>query len=647
MQKTNISINPWQTSWFTAWQGIDPQRLKQKIIEVYLRSTDNLIHVEWDGMTEEWAIYVDLQIPAWATPNTEFEIGVTTWHVLQADGWIADWTLLVAKNADSEFQMLYADNGMVYYKKIDTREPFGASGFALETSIAELFSSSKAYSEWDVVMYEWDRYYAKEDLVAWAWNPAKRQHESVQEALENHVWGIQNDTTGTTDVIEKIWSGTKAEYDALTSYDPDIYYIITDQNWDALYIINNTDWTTGRVKSIWYGTKQEFDAIATKDPDCLYFVDIKYRTYTVVYNETESPNSQFVRYMDDATGMTRWSTDFDEFFGYSAVRLAEDWTETAEITQEDSGGAGKLDVTQLGTLTNGDDVMIKFPVRWIKIEKHGSQVWLSITEDPNKDWFQYYAFQNTWDIETNTSANTKPLYIGAYQSYHKPTTDTMLTVSGNPPMTSKTMAQFINYSTTKGAWWNMIWWYQTQLINAYYIMKYGRLDAQEQVWWWNSSGSSFTVCGLTNSQINATYGGGTNVSMKLFGLEDWRWNMEQLIGWVFVDSSNDVYVALHDFTANKDITESQYKKIGTANVSSSRWLYTVLWTNKWMFLPTSSGYQWNYDRYYCDRVALVWDGFIARWWMYTFQWWCWPFCLMMENTGTGSATVCSRLMYHK
>lgn len=85
---------------------------------------------------------------------------------------------------------------------------------------------------------------------------------------------IKNDTEWTTDIIEKIWSGTKAEYDLLWSYDPDTYYIITDEWWTALYIINNTTGTTGRIKSFWYGTLEEFNALTTKDSDCLYYVEV-------------------------------------------------------------------------------------------------------------------------------------------------------------------------------------------------------------------------------------------------------------------------------------------------------------------------------------------------------------------------------------
>ena len=86
-------------------------------------------------------------------------------------------------------------------------------------------------------------------------------------------WWIQNDTTGTTDVIEKIRSGTRQEYDALWTYDPDTYYIITDEGGNLEYIINNKTWTTGRVNSIRYWTQTEYDALTSYDTTCIYVVN--------------------------------------------------------------------------------------------------------------------------------------------------------------------------------------------------------------------------------------------------------------------------------------------------------------------------------------------------------------------------------------
>ena len=172
-------------------------------------------------------------------------------------------------------------------------------------------------------------------------------------------WWIQNDTTGTTDVIEKIWSGTKSEYDLLWTYDPDTYYIITDE-WEwREYIISNTTGTTQKitnirkgtqaeydllgtydskcyyiisdraepivnnrtgttwiVESIWYGTKAEFDLLATKDEKCIYVVDTPppvFDTPWVYHNATLwliSASSDWINWITIASSMLPWLYQF-------------------------------------------------------------------------------------------------------------------------------------------------------------------------------------------------------------------------------------------------------------------------------------------------------------------------------------------------
>ena len=122
-------------------------------------------------------------------------------------------------------------------------------------------------------------------------------------------------------------------------------------------------------------------------------------TITVSWTET-SDTSQFNPVWSDwAAWVTAWDTRFDQRFGYSGVRLSTAWVETADITQEESWWAWNLDITRLWTLTSGNNVMIKFPVRWIKMSKSWSTVTLSMTKALNKTWYQYYAFNRNWTIK--------------------------------------------------------------------------------------------------------------------------------------------------------------------------------------------------------------------------------------------------------
>ena len=111
-----------------------------------------------------------------------------------------------------------------------------------------------------------------------------------------------------------------------------------------------------------------------------------YKTYTIVWNEVSDPSQFFVRYEDDAVWKTQWSSDFDTFFWYSWVRLSSAWVETWTI-----------DLTNMSSetwLDSWDNVMVKFPIRWIKMSKSWNTVSLSITDNPNAEnkWFQYYAY---------------------------------------------------------------------------------------------------------------------------------------------------------------------------------------------------------------------------------------------------------------
>jgi len=340
---------------------------------------------------------------------------------------------------------------------------------------------------------------------------------------------------------------------------------------------------------------------------------VQERTFTVTFTEASNPESFNPTYSDDATWLTPWDTAFDEFFGYSAVRLSTAWVETAEITQAQSGWNGKLDITQLWTLTSGDNVMIKFPVRWIKMSKSWSTVTLSITDAiwKESDWYQYYAFQKTWDIEANASATveTYPLYLWTYLSYTD-TWNVLKSWSDKTPQWNFTMGNAITYAWNNGTWYTISWWYQRELINAYYMMKYGNPDSQTVVgrWYVDAVGtSSPIVTWWTNSQWNATYWEATwQYSMKLFWLEDWRGNQTQLVGWLFTDSNRNLYTAIHSFTANINTSESQYKLVWQYTPSTNTPnILAVVGTNKGMFYPLNTNRSSAHTTYWCDQGTVA------------------------------------------
>ena len=237
------------------------------------------------------------------------------------------------------------------------------------------------------------------------------------------------------------------------------------------------------------------------------------RTFTISWEEKSNMSSGWT-YSDDAVWLTAGDGAFDDFFWYSAVLLNTSWVETAEMKQSWWVFTGAM--TTLGNITNGDNVMIKFPVRWIKMSKSWSTVTLSITEELNKDWYQYYAHRKGSDIKD-------ALYLGAYKmsSWYK-------SWSWASPLWNQTRYTFRNWvkSAYDGSAWtnrySQITWFPRNYIIALYMMKYGNPNSTSVVWKWyiDTSISSATTTWWTNSQTSATYWtSSATTQMKLFWLE--------------------------------------------------------------------------------------------------------------------------------
>lgn len=423
----------------------------------------------------------------------------------------------------------------------------------------------------------------------------------------------------------------------------------------STFITMNDDWSSVQNDNLWWWVtwnvpmleEKEIKRVTIRPNGTERQIRPAERTFTVTFTETSNPSQFNPVYSDDAAWLTAWSTDFDEFFGYSAVRLSTAWVETAEITQAQSGWNGKLDITQLWTLTSGDNVMIKFPVRWIKMSKNGSAVTLSITDGLGREseWYQYYSFQNTWDIEANANntVTTKPLYIWAYLAYNN--SSTLKSWSGQTP-SYYTLENAITYAWNNGTWYTIMGYYQRQYISALYMMKYGNPDGQTQIGRWYVWGSSYASTWWTNSQTYASYWTTSNTTqMKLFGLEDYRWNKYQWIGWLFLDSSKNVYTALHTFTTSTSTSQTQYKNTGSA-IPWNWELKEIVGNNKAMFLPLSQVSNSSYNTYYCDNTVCAANRFAVVGWDKGNGSQCWVFNIYADNDASKSWDyLASRIMY--
>ena len=367
------------------------------------------------------------------------------------------------------------------------------------------------------------------------------------------------------------------------------------------------------------------------------------KTFTISWEEKSDMSSGWT-YSDDAAWLTAWDTAFDEFFWYYGCRLNASGVETAKITQEESWWAWKLDITQLWTLTSGDNVMIAFPVMWIKMSKSWSTVTLSITKELNKDWYQYYA-HSTWTL-SNPWTPQDVFYLGAYKWYSS--SNVIKSWSGQTPTVNQTQSTFITRAKANGSWYNIIGFYQRMFVNCLYMMKYGSPNSQTVVGKWRTTSSKVSSW-WTNSQTDATYGTtSTSAQIKLFWLEDWWGNIYEWIGWMCTDSSKNLWTALHWFTW-KVTTSSPYENTGTTIQQSSSSYYdlsSIVWSNKWLFAPTATVNNSNYNTYYCDYVRVNASYIWFAGWYYANSAWAGAFDLDIAASSTSTYNSAgTRLMY--
>ena len=360
---------------------------------------------------------------------------------------------------------------------------------------------------------------------------------------------------------------------------------------------------------------------------------VKPTTFTISWTETSNPASFNPVYSDDAAWLTAWSTAFDDFFWYYGCRLSNAGVETAKQSQS----AWVLDITQLGTLTSWDNVMIAFPRRWIKMSKSWSTVTLSITDAPNADWYQYYA-------HTKGSADKDTLYLWAYKmvSWYQ-------SLSWKAPIINQTRRSFrygVKNAYDSSAWtdrYSIITIYPRWYINALYMMKYGNPNSQSVIWQWNEwTNSTVKNTGWTNSQTSATYWTTSNtVQVKLFWLEDWWGNVEEWIDWCFFNSSSEL-------TVDKTNSIFQDSNYSTNIWSSSNWYMTAIWGgNDNMFICTSAG--WSNSTYYADRFDKYANGCLIGWGRCAMSssllGWAWVFRIQAQTYDYYNSYIGSRLMY--
>lgn len=289
-----------------------------------------------------------------------------------------------------------------------------------------------------------------------------------------------------------------------------------------------------------------------------------YRTMTMYIDQNNTNPNTSVTYGDDATGMTKGSSDWDDFIGHKPVLLDSTGNELGELNPNDF--SKYKDGTSAPITTVGNDVMIKFPKRGLKISTDANNiVTVSITDDPNAEsrGFKYYAHSY------GSHNNCNNIYVGAYKGYVY--SNKLYSVSGKTPTTNQNLASFRQKAEARGTSYEQMTFYVHTYIQAIASMKYGRLDLKNALGHGYSKASAVVATGGTNTS-GMEYGSPTVYTsrLKCLGIEDLWGNIYEYREGLVFNSTRSILTSLYN--ANFSNTGVGYTDNGVAasqNLSGS------------------------------------------------------------------------------
>lgn len=317
-----------------------------------------------------------------------------------------------------------------------------------------------------------------------------------------------------------------------------------------------------------------------------------YRTMTMYIDQTNTNPLTSVTYGDDATGMTKGSSDWDDFIGHKPVLLDSTGNELGELNPNDF--SKYKDGTSAPITTVGNDVMIKFPKRGLKISTDANNIiTVSITDNPNAEasGFKYYAHSY------GSHNNCDNVYVGVYKGYVS--SNKLYSSSGKTPTTNQKLSSFRQKAEARGSSYEQMTFYVHTYIQAMASMKYGRLDLKNGLGHGYSKASAVVATGGTNAS-GMDFGSPSVYTsrVKCLGLEDLWGNIYEFRDGLIFNSTRSVLTSLYN-TSFSD-TGSGYTDNGigaSQNISSS--IGTVQGTTETGFIlkTTASSNEYNFSAY--------------------------------------------------
>lgn len=395
--------------------------------------------------------------------------------------------------------------------------------------------------------------------------------------------------------VDIVWKNTTVRYKAgsppTSATDGTLATIETTRNQYQTNALTIDGLTNGTTYYISVFPKSESGGINMETSQIVSVTPSTYKVWTVNINQSNSNPLSCCTYADNAIGMTKGSSEWDEIFGYKPC-IMQNGNVVGYLNPNDFS---KYEDGSTAPITDDNyEVMIEFPRRGLNISTSGNIVTVSLTDNPNSGNFQYLAHKRG-------STQKDYFYLGAYSATGF--SNKLGSNSGFTPRTNILITDFITYAHNRGSGYEIMAFYQYTYIQALYILKYGNLNSQQALGQGFVSGSPIQKTGGANTR-GMCYGNPNNGidRMKLFGLEDFWGNVSQFISGLYSDSNRNLLTTTDNFGVNTSSSSYEYNISSGTTIDVEGYMTKSQGTNNGGFITKVGG--GSSATYYSDTAML-------------------------------------------
>lgn len=334
-----------------------------------------------------------------------------------------------------------------------------------------------------------------------------------------------------------------------------------------------------------------------------------YKTYTVRIDLNNSDPETSCEYMDNAVGMT------PGYNGWKGTKIIKNikpcvlnngevnyYLQKDNYTLKEDGTASLLDGTD-------GDVMVEIPKIGYRLWNDENYQYVSVTEDPNKDGYCYYAHS------LETDGDCDKIYYGAYYGYVDSSnlySRSEVSPTDASPTDAISLINFRTYAANRGTGYSLESFFPRTLMQCLYVVMYKNLNSQAALGQGLTNASAKVNTGGTDSQ-SFCYGtiSGSN-QVKFLGIEDFYGNLSSWLDGIY----SDTYALLTDYRNSQMINDGHDFQFSTPKGTSDYYdgyIDKIIGTNTSGFTKdyNNGSYDGRDSTYFADYGLVDSGGFAS------------------------------------